>query len=116
MKKFRISIPGQFGKATKYFLARAFLLFLATDCFSAISIGPGGVATTTFDTLPTVAQGWATRAVPGAAGDIVDAASLNTEVQTYSASLITDPLGSSTANLPPSLPSAVWSTSGYVQT
>src|SRR5262249_54503069 len=77
-------------------------LFLATRAPGAISVGPSGSGLLTFDTLPTVADGWSTVTNGGANTDIQDAAALDAAVQTNSASAIALPLGSA-ATVNPSI-------------
>ena len=56
-----------------------------------ISVGPGGVPVQTFATLPPAGE-WAMRSTPGVTADIASLAQLEAQVQTNSASLLTNPL------------------------
>ena len=80
----------------------------------AASVGPAGY-TTNFTAQP-VAADWATVSWGTAATAILDAASLNTAVQTNLAGGIAAQCVSSNANPPSATASGVWSTSGYLQT
>jgi uncharacterized lipoprotein YmbA len=77
-------------------------LCLTSSAEAAISIGPAGSGTLTFDTLPTVADGWSTVTNAGAGTDIQDAAALDAAVQNNVASAINLQLGSS-ATVSPSI-------------
>src|SRR5262249_50297787 len=68
----------------------------------AISVGPAGSGTLTFDAFPSAASGWTTRTNGGAGADIQDAAALDAAVRTNDASAITPQLGSS-ATVNPSI-------------
>jgi hypothetical protein len=72
-------------------------LLAAGQLQAAISLGPTGTTgTLTFETQPTVADGWSTISIAGGAGDTFDATSMDADVQTRAASAITTQVGSST--------------------
>ena len=93
------------------------LAWTAPGAMAAISVTAGGAGPLTFNTLPTVADGWSTLSVGTAAGTYTNAAALDTAVKTLNATSITTPLGSS-ATLPPSQNAiARWNSAGlYLQT
>ena len=87
----------------KFFLPLTVIVScLATLAEAAISVGPAGSGTLTFDTFPTVADGWSTVTNAGGNADIADAAALDAAVQNNVASAINLPLGSS-ATVNPSI-------------
>jgi hypothetical protein len=80
----------------------AFLIVGITGVASAaISVGPNGNGTITFNALPAVGD-WSTLLNSGGSGsdDIIDAAGLDTAVQTNVASAIATELGSSPTTAP----------------
>src|ERR1051325_11734740 len=80
----------------------AALVCLIPSAWAQISVTAGGAGPLTFDTTPTVADGWSTISVAGAAGDItVDTVLDAAVIANTSATAITTPLGTS-ATLPPS--------------
>lgn len=83
-------------KLSKLFMAIGAVAALSFNASGAISVGINGVGPLTFDTLPTVADGWSTITNTGASADIATAAALDTQVNTNVASAILTPLGSST--------------------
>ncbi len=89
--------------------------FVAPLAKAQISVGPSGVATVTFGSVPPAAE-WSTYSVAGGAGDVTTASALDPLVQANFAGLITAQLASSNANPPNATALAVWSTAGYAQT
>ena len=80
----------------------------------AASVGPAGY-TNDFSTQP-VAADWSTATFAGAAGDATTAVQVDTNVATLVATAITGQLNASNASPPNAFATAVWCTSGYVQT
>jgi hypothetical protein len=82
-------------------LALATVLFYSTSsAWAAISVTPTGTGVITFDTLPTVASGWSTWGVPGAAADIETAATVDAYVtNNVTAANVTTALGTTTAGI-----------------
>src|SRR6266540_3462360 len=66
---------------------------------AAISVGPGGSGTLTFNALPVVGD-WSTLTNTGVSADIIDAAGLDAAVQTNVASAINMVLGSTATTAP----------------
>jgi hypothetical protein len=78
-------------------LALALLLTTTLWIRAQISVGPAGSGTITFNSQPTVAQGWSTLAVGNASGGAyLSVALLESNVQTVVASSVNTALGSST--------------------
>ncbi|HEY2952400.1 MAG TPA: immunoglobulin domain-containing protein, partial [Verrucomicrobiae bacterium] len=97
------------------------LLAIAVACMTtragaAISVGPSGSGTLTFDTLPAVSE-WSTLSVAGAGTTVGSVAAMDAAVQTLNASNVNVALGSS-PTVPPNLSAiAQWnSTAFYLQT
>ena len=84
---------------------------------AAISVGPAGSGTLTFDTKPDVTE-WATRFVPGGDTSVGTTAALNECVATNPAALIASPLLDCSPTNPLAMTLAAWTTAGsaYVQT
>jgi len=82
-------------KLSKLFMAIGAVAALSFNASGAISVGINGVGPLTFDTLPTVADGWSTITATGAAGDIANPTALDNQVNTNVATAIVTPLGSS---------------------
>jgi hypothetical protein len=77
----------------------ASLVILASTTKGAISVGPAGSGTLTFDTVPGVTE-WSTRNTGGAGTDIGNTVQMATAVQTNAASLINVALGQATTVSP----------------
>jgi hypothetical protein len=80
-----------------YFTTLAFGCTLGAQ--AAISVGPGGSGTITFNLLPPASE-WSTITNTGTSADIVDAAGLDTAVQTNVASAINMSVGSTATTAP----------------
>lgn len=76
-------------------------LFGSSRGFAQLSVGLGGLSVQTFDTPPPASQ-WSTRSTSGAAGDITSLAQLDAQVQTNSAGLVSQSLGSVSGTPPAS--------------
>ena len=97
-------------------LATIGLALVAAGAQAQIAVPSGGAGPFTFDTRPPVTE-WSTVRLPGANGDITNAAGLDTAVMTNAAANINQLLGSS-ATLPPSANNTSrWNSAGlYLQT
>src|SRR5712691_12750 len=92
------------------------LLVCLVNAGAAISVGPNGSGTNTFDTLPPAGE-WSTRTWPGGAGDMTDAGSLDLAAKTNDAAIINAQLTSNSGNPPAAGTTAMWSSTGhYVET
>ncbi len=94
----------------------ACLAFWGISVHAAIPVSWNGTGTITFDTQPTIADGWSSLSVPGSPDSITTVEALQTAAITNSAAFINRPLGTSTT-YPPALNTlARWNyntTNGY---
>src|SRR6266702_4552972 len=76
--------------------------FAALDAaaqFAPMSVSGGGVGPIDFSTPPSITNGWGTRIVPTGDGDITVVAAMDTAVNTYAASIITNQIPTDTGPL-----------------
>jgi len=86
-----------------FFLSAILALFVvkASAAVSPLSFGPAGVGPLTFDTLPTLSNGWSTLSVAGANSYIQTSSQLDTAVNTNDSFNIASPLTNSATVNPP---------------
>src|ERR1041385_5022458 len=104
--------PSVYEEALQCLLTQALLLSFVSACHAAISVGPAGTGTLTFDTPPAVSD-WSTRVWTGNSTDLTNGLDLNIAVETNMASAINTTLHADAANPPLTNGLGLWSSSGF---